>query len=106
MKIIKAQSLKLVCHVFSEEDVSKRIYWYFNYHQPLQHNNLYNESTILIDTPQNHDTVCKNLEKTEIQKEIECFFTNSIHIYMYISFHRALEGSICLREFLLIIESA
>jgi len=60
MKIIKAQSLVLVCHVFSEDDVAKRIYWYFNYNQIIPHNRFYNESTILIDTPQNEDTVCKN----------------------------------------------
>ena len=58
MKIVKAQSLILVCHVFSEDDVSKRIYWYFNYNQLIPPNKFFNESTILIDTPQNQDTVC------------------------------------------------
>jgi hypothetical protein len=62
MKIVKAQPLVLVCHVFSEEDVSKRIYWYFNYNQVIPHSKFFNESTILIDTPQNQDTVCKTLE--------------------------------------------
>ncbi|UJR10058.1 hypothetical protein I4U23_014280 [Adineta vaga] len=56
MKIIKAQSLVLVCHVFSEEDIAKRIHWYFNSNQPISHNRFYNESTIVIDTPQNQDT--------------------------------------------------
>ncbi|CAF0978834.1 unnamed protein product, partial [Adineta ricciae] len=56
MKIVKAQSLVLVCHVFSEEDITKRIHWYFNSNQPISHNRLYNESTIVIDTPQNQDT--------------------------------------------------
>jgi len=59
MKIVKAQSLILVCHVFSEEDVSKRIFWYFNYNQAIPHNRFYNESTVFIDTPQNQDTVCE-----------------------------------------------
>jgi hypothetical protein len=59
MKIVKAQSLILVCHVFSEDDVTKRIFWYFNYNQAIPHDRFYNESTIFIDTPQNQDTVCK-----------------------------------------------
>jgi hypothetical protein len=59
MKIVKAQSLILVCHVFSEDDISKRIFWYFNYNQAIPHNRFYNESTIFIDTPQNQDTVCE-----------------------------------------------
>ena len=58
MKIVKAQSLALVCHVFSEEGVPKRIHWFFNYNQIIPHNKLYNESTIFIDAPQNQDTVC------------------------------------------------
>ncbi len=58
MKIVKAQSLILVCHIFNENDVSKRIYWYFNSNQIIPHNRFYNESTIFIDTPQNQDTVC------------------------------------------------
>jgi hypothetical protein len=62
MKIIKAQSLVLVCNVFSEDDISKRIHWYFNYHQIIPHSRFYNESTILIDTPQNQDTVCQSFE--------------------------------------------
>jgi hypothetical protein len=57
MKIVKAQALVLVCHVFSEDDVSKRIFWFFNSNQAISHNRFYNESTILIDTPQNQDTV-------------------------------------------------
>ena len=56
MKIVKAQSLTLVCHVFSEDDVSKRVRWYFNYNQPIARNRFYNETTIFIDTPQNQDT--------------------------------------------------
>ncbi|CAF3794544.1 unnamed protein product [Adineta steineri] len=56
MKIVKAQSLVLVCQVFSEDDIAKRIHWYFNYNQIIPHNRFYNESTILIDTPQNQDT--------------------------------------------------
>ncbi|CAM4809050.1 unnamed protein product [Rotaria magnacalcarata] len=56
MKIIKAQSLVLVCHVFSEDDVAKKISWYFNHNQMISQNRVYNESTILIDTPQNEDT--------------------------------------------------
>ncbi|CAF2725067.1 unnamed protein product [Rotaria sp. Silwood2] len=56
MKIIKAQSLKLVCHVFNEDDVSKKISWYFNYNQIISQNKFYNETTILIDTPQNQDS--------------------------------------------------
>lgn len=58
MKIIKAQSLVLVCHVFSEDDVTKKITWFFNSNQPISRNRIYNDSTILIDTPQNQDTVC------------------------------------------------
>lgn len=57
MRIVKAQSLILTCHVFSEDDIAKRIYWYFNSNQPIARNRLYNESTIVIDTPQNQDTV-------------------------------------------------
>ncbi|CAF3597098.1 unnamed protein product [Rotaria sp. Silwood1] len=56
IKIIKAQSLILVCHVFNEDDVSRKISWYFNYNQIITQNKIYNESTILIDTPQNQDT--------------------------------------------------
>jgi hypothetical protein len=59
MKIIKAQSLVLVCNVFSEDDVSKKIFWFFNSNQVIPHDRFYNESTILIDTPQNQDTVCR-----------------------------------------------
>ena len=57
MKIVKAQSLTLVCNVFHEEDVSTRTYWYFNYNQALPPKKFFNESTLLIDTPQNQDTV-------------------------------------------------
>ena len=56
MKIIKAQSFRLTCEVFTEDDVLKRIVWYFN-QQPLYGEKLFNESTIAIDTPQNQDTV-------------------------------------------------
>ena len=57
MKIVKAQSLALACHVFHEEDVSTRTYWYFNYNQALSPKKFFNETTLLIDTPQNQDTV-------------------------------------------------
>ena len=61
MKIVKAQPLILVCHVFSENDVSKRIFWYSNYNQPIPHQRFYNETTLYIDTPQNDDTVCDEI---------------------------------------------
>ncbi|CAF4023069.1 unnamed protein product, partial [Rotaria sp. Silwood1] len=38
IKIIKAQSLILVCHVFNEDDVSRKISWYFNYNQIITQN--------------------------------------------------------------------
>lgn len=63
LKVVKAQSFQLMCQIFNEEGVISRILWLFNQHQSVPKEKLLNESTILIETPQNHDTV----------SEINCF---------------------------------
>jgi hypothetical protein len=70
MKIIKAQSMILSCQVFSEDDVTKRFYWYFNQNQSLSPKKFYNESTILIDTPQNQDTVSAEVTRQTIRQTV------------------------------------